>query len=253
MLTPERHQMILSLLKEKGNVSIHELVDLTGASESTLRRDLNELEEMNLLRRVHGGASLVHPKLEEPTMLEKSGWREREKRAIAKYAASLIAERDSIFIDAGTTTSHMIPYIPYENIIVVTNGVNIAIDLLKRNIRTILLGGNLKAGTLALIGRDAILTLKQYRFDKCFLGMNGVDKKHGLTTPDPDEAYIKQLALEFSDEKYILCDAGKFSEVTFAKVADLSQAQIITDDGLEEEVQQEYNELTRLKVIQIRP
>jgi DeoR family fructose operon transcriptional repressor len=249
MLTPERHQLILALLKEKDVLRIHELVEATGASESTIRRDLSELEEQRLLKRVHGGASVLHNKIEEPTVLEKAVKREREKMAIAKYAASLINEHDSVFIDAGTTTYQMLPYLPHENIVVVTNGVDIALQLTKRNIKTILLGGELKAATLSLVGREAVRSISQYRFDKCFLGMNGIDKHHGLTTPDPDEAYIKQLALQFSDECFVLGDSDKFSRVTFAKVGDLRGVTLITDDGLCEDEQLEYGRLTTLKVV----
>ncbi|MFY0544059.1 DeoR/GlpR family DNA-binding transcription regulator [Brevibacillus sp. H7] len=249
MLTPERHQLILTLLKEKDVVRIHELVEATGASESTIRRDLSELEEQRLLKRVHGGASTIQNKIEEPTILEKAVRHEREKIAIAKYAAGLVKERDSIFIDAGTTTYQMLHYLPYDNIVVVTNGVDIALQLIKRNIKTILLGGELKAATLSLVGREAVKSISQYRFDKCFLGMNGIDKHHGLTTPDPDEAYVKQLALQYSDERFVLCDSDKFSRVTFAKVGDLRGITVITDDGLCEEEQQEYGRLTTLKVV----
>jgi DeoR family fructose operon transcriptional repressor len=249
MLTPERHQLILTLLKEKDVVRIHELVEATGASESTIRRDLSELEEQRLLKRVHGGASALQNKIEEPSIPEKAVKHEKEKMAIAKVAASLVKERDSIFIDAGTTTYQMLPYLPTNHIIVVTNGVDIALQLIKRNIKTILLGGELKAATLSLVGREAIKSISQYRFDKCFLGMNGIDKDHGLTTPDPDEAYIKQLALQFSDERFVLCDSNKFSRVTFAKVGDLQGITVITDDGLCEEEQQAYGRLTKLKVV----
>lgn len=248
MLTPERHQLILNLLKEKSVVRIQELVELTEASESTLRRDLSELEENHLLIRVHGGASAIHQKLEEPTVHEKAVKQEKEKITIAKYAAQLINDRDTVFIDAGTTTSQMVPYLP-QNIVVVTSSIHIVLDLLKRNIKTILLGGELKTGTLALVGPEAIKSISQFRFDKCFLGMNSVHLRHGLTTPDPDEAYIKQLALQFSDERYVLCDSDKFSRISFAKVADLNQVQIITDNGLDQQVLDQYRKLTKVEAV----
>lgn len=248
VLTPERHQLILTLLKDKDVIRIHELVEATGASESTIRRDLSELEEMHALRRVHGGAASIQNKIEEPTILEKAVKHEKEKMAIAKFAASLVNERDSIFIDAGTTTFHMIPFLP-ENIIVVTNGVDLALQLMKRQLKTILVGGELKAATLSLVGRDAVRSISQYRFDKCFLGMNGIDKVHGLTTPDPEEAYVKQLVLQYSDQSFILCDSNKFSRVTFAKVGDLNQVNVITDDGLDEEEQHVYHKITKIKVV----
>ncbi|HJV44314.1 MAG TPA: DeoR/GlpR family DNA-binding transcription regulator [Bacillota bacterium] len=251
MLTPERHQIIIDLIKEKDVVRIHEFVEATGASESTIRRDLSELEEKNQLRRVHGGAALFQNKLEEPTFLEKSVKHEKEKLAIARYAAGLVKDKDSIYLDAGTTTFHMIEHLIGKNIVVVTNGVNIAVELKKHDIKTIVLGGELKAATLAVVGRSTISTISQYRFDKCFLGINGIDREHGLTTPDPDEAYIKQLALQLSDQRYILCDSHKFSKVTFAKVSDLDDLHIITDEHLDPAEQQEYQKITDLKVVKI--
>ena len=90
MLITERHQLILKLLKEKENVKIHELVELTNTSESTLRRDLDQLEKQNYLKRVHGGASLLQRKRDEPSVFEKITQNLEEKAKIAKYAAELI-------------------------------------------------------------------------------------------------------------------------------------------------------------------
>lgn len=249
MLTPERHQLILSMLKDKDTVRLHEFVEATGASESTIRRDLSDLEEQSLLKRVHGGASSLQNKIEEPTMQEKSVKYEQEKTAIAKYAASLVNERDSIFIDAGSTTSRMVPFLAYDNIVVVTNSPDIAIQLIKQKIRTFLIGGELKAATWSVVGRDAIKSIGQYRFDKCFIGTNGIDPTHGLTTPDPDEAYVKQMALQFSDRRYVLSDSHKFNRVTFAKIGDLVDVVIVTDDGLSEEDQHVYSKLSNVKVV----
>jgi DeoR family transcriptional regulator, fructose operon transcriptional repressor len=245
LLGPERHQLILSMLQGKSVLHIQEIIDITGASESTIRRDLSELEEKKLLKRVHGGCTYFHNKIEEPTVTEKSAVYDAEKRAIGLYAASLVKSGDCIFIDAGTTTLHMVPFLEGKDIIAVTNGLNTATELLGCQIRTILLGGDLKAPTLSLVGRGAVTSIQQYRFDKCFLGMNGVDERMGFTTPDPSEAYIKQLALALSDEKYVLSDSSKLSQVTFAKVADLHDCTIITDSGAEE-VKQTYGKKTTM-------
>ncbi|WCK56730.1 DeoR/GlpR family DNA-binding transcription regulator [Aneurinibacillus sp. Ricciae_BoGa-3] len=245
MLGPERHQLILSMLQDKSVLHIQEIIDTTGASESTIRRDLSELEEKKLLKRVHGGCTHFHNKIEEPTVTEKTAVYDAEKRAIGRHAASLVKTKDCIFIDAGTTTLHMIPFLAGKDIIAVTNGLNTATELLSVQVRTILLGGDLKAPTLSLVGRGAVISIQQYRFDKCFLGMNGVHEHMGFTTPDPGEAYIKQLAVSLSDEKYVLCDSSKLSQVTFAKVADLQDCTIITDNGADE-VKQAYSKKTKM-------
>lgn len=97
MLTPERHQLILKLLKEKELVKVQEFIEVTGASESTIRRDLSQLEEEQMLKRVHGGASLIRSKRIELSVIEKSAKNIQDKRNIAEYAASIINEGDCIF------------------------------------------------------------------------------------------------------------------------------------------------------------
>ena len=96
------------------------------------------------------------------------------------------------------------------------------------SIRTFLLGGRLKNTTKAIIGVEAANDLKRFRFNKAFLGINGVHEKYGLTTPDPDEAEIKRTALERSEKGYVIADKSKFGYVSFVKVADVTDATIIT-------------------------
>lgn len=248
MLTPERHQLILQLVKEKPIVKIQELVDLTGTSESTIRRDLTVLEEGKFLKRVHGGAARLKGKLEEPSMVEKSSKNLQEKRAIAQYAASLVEEGDSIYLDAGSTILEMISFLTVKDIVVVTNGLMHLPQLLNKNIETYVIGGYAKPKTNAIIGRGALASLEQYRFDKCFLGVNGIHPHSGYTTPDQEEAMIKQKAMSISREAFVLADDSKFSEITFAKIADLHEATIITNT-LEEEMKGQYTSKTSIKVV----
>lgn len=248
MLTPERHQLILQLIKEKSIVKIQELLDITGASESTIRRDLTVLEEEKFLKRIHGGAARLKGKLQEPSMNEKSSKNLHEKRQIAKFAASLIEEGDSVYLDAGSTVKEMIPFLPAKDIVVVTNGLMHLRDLMDRNIETYVIGGYAKPKTNAVIGRGAVASLEQYRFDKCFLGVNGIHPHSGFTTPDQEEAMIKSKAIFLSRETYVLADESKFSEITFAKIADLPEAAIITN-SLDEDTKGQYTSKTTIKVV----
>lgn len=247
MLESERHDKILKLLKEKNTVKIHELVELTDSSESTIRRDLTYLENRKFLKRVHGGAARLQGKLQEPTMIEKSSKNHQAKQRIAQYAVGLIEQGDSIYLDAGSTILEMIHHLP-ENIVVVTNGTTHLPLLLEKNIRTYLIGGFVKPSTKAIIGRDALASLQHYRFDKCFMGVNGIHPHYGYTTPDQEEATIKELAISLSREAYILADDTKFTEVAFAKIADIDAATIITND-LEQDVKKQYAGKTEIKVV----
>ncbi|MBU8877988.1 DeoR/GlpR family DNA-binding transcription regulator [Bacillus sp. FJAT-29790] len=248
MLTPERHRAILNLLKEKNVVKIQELVDVTNTSESTIRRDLSQLEEEKFLKRIHGGAARLQGKLLEPSMSEKSTKNLQQKRKIAQYAAGLVEKGDCIYLDAGSTIIEMIPFLPIDDIVVVTNGLMHVNALLERNIRTFLIGGFAKPKTGAIIGRGAIASLEHYRFDKCFMGVNGIHPLSGYTTPDQEEAMIKQLAISISREVYVLADQTKFSEIAFAKIADIHQADIITNE-LDIDNKEQYMSKTTIKVV----
>lgn len=244
MLTPERHQLILQLVREKKVVKLQQLVEQTESSESTIRRDLVQLEKGRLLKRVHGGAAVLTGKGEEPTMIEKSSKNSQIKKQIAKYAASFVAKGDCIYLDAGSTTFEMIPYLTDKEVTVVTNGLMHIEALVENNIRAYLLGGMMKSRTKALIGAMAQESMGQYRFDKCFLGANGVHEQLGYTTPDPEEASLKKMALTLANEGYFLIDESKFAEVAFAKIASVEEATIITN-ALEEE-QEEYKRKTNV-------
>ena len=230
LLITERHRLILELLKEKENVKIHDLVELTNSSESTLRRDLDQLEKQNYLKRVHGGASLLQRKREELSMVEKSTQNLKEKSMIAKYAAKLIEDGDCVYLDAGTTTYQMIQYLEGKNIVAVTNGIDHLDALLEMDINTYIIGGNVKKVTRAMIGSNAYESIQNYRFDKCFIGTNAIHHELGFTTPDPEEAQLKAKAIALSREPFILTDHRKFGEVSFSKFADLHQAKIITNE-----------------------
>ncbi|MCQ9210716.1 DeoR/GlpR family DNA-binding transcription regulator [Granulicatella seriolae] len=228
MLTEKRHQAILEALEKQNIVQMQELVNKLGVSESTIRRDLSILEDEGQLTRVHGGAKRNFMIEAEPNVQEKSVRFAHDKKAIAKQAASLVEDGDVIYIDAGTTTLAMIPYLVGKKLTVVTNGIQHAALLSELGIDPILIGGKLKAGTQAIIGATAVKQLHNYRFRKAFLGMNGVDLHMGFTTPDEEEATMKETAVELSSQSYILIDASKFSKVSFCQVASLKDATIIT-------------------------
>lgn len=219
MITQKRFDLIIQLLKEKEFLTLQELIQMTGCSASTIRRDLSKLQKMGKLQRVHGGATLKNTALSEPEMSEKKERNIQEKREIGKLAAEQIEDRDCIYIDAGTTTFEMIDYIEAKEIVAVTNGLTHVEALLKRGIKTLIIGGDVKANTLASVGPRAIETLKHYHFDKVFIGMNGIDTEGRLTTPDEQEAYVKENAMKVGQHIFILIDSSKFGHTYFAGVS----------------------------------
>lgn len=249
MLTPERYQLIIDQIDKRDVVKIQELISMTNASESTIRRDLSTLEERGFLKRVHGGASKLSNSRLEPDMLEKSSKNLQDKLKIAETAAALLEEGDCIYLDAGTTTLHMIEFIDKaKDIVVVTNGVMHIEALIRKGIPFYLLGGYVKHRTGAMIGGASLTAISQYRFDKSFLGVNGVHIEAGFTTPDPDEALLKTKAVRQAKTAYVLADPSKFGEISFSAFADLSDAAIITTDA-DELTFDNYQEKTVVKVV----
>lgn len=230
MLNEERYRRILRRLQKKGIVKLQELCTLLEASESTVRRDLADLEERGLLRRVHGGAAL--PAMSggfEPEMVEKSVVNVPQKQKIAEMASGLVRSGEAVYLDAGTTTLAMIPYLKGKSITVVTNGLPQADALLEADIPSYLLGGLAKKRTKAVVGSLALDNLGRFRFDRCFLGANGVHPDAGYTTPDPEEAALKRRTSELSSLTYMLADSSKIGNIAFTRIMGLERATLIAE------------------------
>ena len=247
MLAELRMEVILAELEREQAVSVAHLCQVTGASEATIRRDLNELARRGKLNKVHGGALPIREEFrgEEPNMDVKRQLHNPEKLRIAQYAAGLISDDDVVYLDAGSTVMHMVDYIQAPNAIFVTNSVECAMRLPRRGLRAYVLGGVIKPGTLAVIGSEAVAGIKKYNFTKTFLGTNGIAVEPGFTTPDPEEAMLKSAAAAQARETWMLADSSKFGTITAASVLPLGGARIVTD-LLDD---RRYLEYTDIKVV----
>ena len=244
MLKSKRKQLILEKVMKDKFVSLEYLVKALDTSESTVRRDLDELESERKLRRVHGGAESLHFLQEEESNQEKSIKNIQEKTRIAQKAASLIQEYDVIFIDAGTTNELLVNELHDPSVTVVTNSIHHATKLVERNIPTVIIGGVVKRSTDASIGGVALNQIGQLNFDKAFIGMNGIDDGF-FTTPDMEEGAVKRAILENAKRTYVLADSSKLGQTSFAKVAPISRARLITNQT-ESEVIQKIKEKTEV-------
>lgn len=231
MLTEKRQEEILKLVNKNGSVTVQELKDIFDASESTIRRDLNALHDMGVLVKVFGGAVKNESKIqvkEEKVSLRMEQNRE-EKQKIAQFAASLIEPDDFVYLDAGTTTGAMIPFIQETKATFVTNAVSHALMLAEKGMHVILIGGEMKASTEAIVGNEAYQNMQKYNFTKGFFGTNGVDKNAGFTTPDVNEALVKECAIKHSQAPYVLCDSAKFYQICPVRFAEFLDAIVVTD------------------------
>ena len=231
MLLRKRHQEILRLLENRKSVTLQELMEEFSASESTIRRDLTALHKEGKLVKVFGGAVLAgdtfHTKDEKVSNREEVN--RTEKIKIARYAASMIKKDDFVYLDAGTTTGYMIDYIQERSATYVTNGVSHARRLAAMGFKTMIIGGELKGSTEAVIGSFALQMLQMYHFTRGFFGTNGVTKHEGFTTPDASEALVKRKAMEQCRKAYVLSDASKFGQISSVTFRDFKEAEVITD------------------------
>lgn len=224
MLTNKRHGEILRLLEQKGSISLQELKDTLDASESTIRRDLTLLHEQGRLVKVFGGAvACENLNQSDELILNRQIQNVDAKQTVAHYAAGLIRPKDMVFLDAGSTTECLIPYLPAEAVYV-TNAPGHAQRMSRKGLRVILLGGMMKQTTEAVVGTIASTQLENYNFNIAFLGTNGVSTHAQLSTPDPEEAMVKRMVIRRAMNAYVVCDHTKFnriSPVTFAQIEDV--------------------------------
>ena len=231
MLQEERHNRILSEIAVKGAVKVTDLAKMLDASESTIRRDIIELDSQGKVKKVFGGAVALERSIKTVAedMVSKANVRGKEKESIARYAASLISDNDFVFIDAGTTTERMIDFIDNKTVTYVTNGITHGKKLSERGLRVYITGGKLKTDTWSIVGVEAVSFLNKCNFTKCFMGANGIDPVRGFTTPNMDEALLKAEAMKRSSMVYILADGAKFGCIAAASFGKLEDACVITD------------------------
>lgn len=247
MLAEERYNAILRELEMRGAVTVQELCDRLKISESTARRDLITLGRQGRLIKVRGGATRAGGNFlsGEPDVPTKQRLHTAEKDRIARYAAAQIDDNDFVYIDAGTTTGRMIDYIENSRATFVTNGIVHARKLIQKGCRAYIVGGQIKLSTQAVVGTLASGMLRQYNFTKAFLGANGISLSRGFTTPDPEEALLKNEACRQAFASFVLADSSKFGLVSAVTFLGLDEACILTDRIPEEK----YGKAARIQEI----
>ncbi|WP_298610088.1 DeoR/GlpR family DNA-binding transcription regulator [uncultured Thiothrix sp.] len=214
MLTKQRHQYLLDLLQQQGQVIAKTIAEELALSEDTIRRDLRELAKQGLVQRVHGGALPISPALGDFNTRLQIG--SEEKAQIAKAAVSLIQAGQTIFLDGGTTTQQVVRQLPKDlTLTVVTHSPSIALDLVAYpNIEVILIGGKLFKHSIVTVGASALEAIHQLRVDLYFMGVTGVHASYGLTTGDLEEATMKRAISQQAAETIVLASSEKLDKVS---------------------------------------
>lgn len=239
LYSEERKQLILEYLQQNARATVQELSKCLEVSESTIRRDLKELEEARLLSRTHGGAIASQTVNFEPTYKEKEDQFKREKEALARVALKWVEEGDTILLDSGTTIFHLVQELKsFSRLTIVTNSLIFAQELQGvHGIEVIVTGGTLRRETQSLVGPIAEQALDKIRVDKAFIATNGLDLTEGLTTPNLHEAAMKSKMIKTAQTIILLTDHSKVGKVTFAKFAEITDVHMcIIDDQVSESV-----------------
>jgi DeoR family transcriptional regulator of aga operon len=229
----QRHNQIVSTVVERGLIEVGELASIYDVSQATIRRDLETLEHQQLVSRTHGGAR-PHEAFNDMPLTYKRADNFAEKRAIAEEAAGYVDGALVIGMTGGTTVSEFARSLPHRsNLTVVTNALNIAIDLLQnQGLRVFVAGGEVRSSSEEAVGPSAEAFLSGYNIDVAFLGVDGVDPRAGCTNYDPIGARVNRAMGERAKRVVVLADSTKIGRVTLAPVCAMSEVDVlITDSG----------------------
>lgn len=243
MLLAKRLEEITKILERDKSVDVNTLSQKLGVTGKTIRQDLDKLEEMDLIERVHGGAVLKRSSNSIFPIIERKQTNLAEKRRIAKTACSYIDEGDIIYLDSGTTTLPIAELLGDKRITVVTNDPFIEHELLyKDNIALYVIGGKLRReeGAYTLVGSTAQKDILQYNINKYLLATSAIDLNKGLMIFSSEEAEIKKTVIGVSKKVICVCDYTKFHKMAIFTICPIDDIDVlITDDRISEEDRQE--------------
>ena len=237
MLNRERQSMIIDLLNQNKCVQIMDLAEKFNVSVATIRRDLKELEEQQLINRIYGGAVLTESPTLQPFFPRTNHHRE-EKSSLGAMAASMIREGETIVLDIGTTVLEIAKNIKdKKNLMVFSNSLPVLNELEScRDIQVLSMGGKLQPSMHALTGSIAEQTLNNFYVDKAFIGVAGISIEYGLTNFDQGSAELCAAIIRRARQTILVADSSKFGKTNFAVVGSLDSIHtVITDDGIPEQ------------------
>jgi len=232
MLAIERRNAILEKLQSEKKVVVSELATLFEVSEETIRRDLEKLEREGLVVKSYGGAVLnENVNFDLPFNIRKNR-NVVGKQRIAELVAEMVREGDKIFLDASSTAVAVAKAIKQKkDVTVVTNSLEIAIELLDAPFcKVISTGGEVAGTSLALLGQITDKAIRSYYMDKAIVSSKGIDMELGFTDSDERHAYNKKSMLSSARVKILAVDSSKFDRIAFAKICDMQDVTAVVTD-----------------------
>ncbi|HEY1901724.1 MAG TPA: DeoR/GlpR family DNA-binding transcription regulator [Terracidiphilus sp.] len=240
MMAEERRTQILQIVRSTGRVKVNVLARRFNTSAVTIRNDLNELHQRGLVLRSHGGAVLPDKILRESPVYERLKAYSGEKQRIGAMAASLIHDGETIILDSGTTTLEIARQLKkMQGLQVITNGVNIAAELLDaRDVQVFIVGGTVRGESASISGRFTEEMFDQFSADKLFLSGAGCDLDFGVSGANLEETMVNRAMLRISREIILVADSSKFSRRSMTRIAPFAEIDtVISDISLDEEIQ----------------
>jgi len=233
--TIERQQEIVRLTQQLGKVSVKDLAERFLVSEVTVRSDLAILDQKKLLVRSRGGAMVNSELSRELSLKEKRHCYSALKQQLGEAVAALIKDGDRVILDSGTTTQQVAANLGYhKDLIVMTNGLNIAMELAQSDeVEVMLTGGLLRKKSMSFYGSLAEKSLRDYNFNKLVLGVDGFDLRCGLTTHFEKEASLNRLMCDIATEIIVVTDSSKFDQQAFHVICATNAIHtLVTDSGI---------------------
>lgn len=248
MLKEQRQAFIRDEIKKNGFASVDNLVAQMDSSYSTVRRDIDELAEMGVLVRVHGGAvatATTNTSYEPPFNVRQDLF-EKEKQRIAKAAHDLIQPNETLLLSGGTTVLALAKTLnDISPLYIATNDMMSAMELARKsNVDLMVLGGNLRKHHYSLNGYFTESMIRQIHADKVFIGVDAIDFEIGMMNFSAEEIQTKKYMINAAHQVIVLCDHSKFERIAFVNICQLSDVNIIiTGKELAPEYVDRINEL----------
>lgn len=218
-----RQRQIVEFARTRGRVEVLALAEELNVASETIRRDLKVLAGRRMLKRVHGGAIPLETAAFESTVEYRSQVDLAQKHRIAAAAADLLHGAETVYLDEGFTPRLIAEQLADQELTVVTSSLLAAEALAHSSTATVmLLGGRMRGRTLATVDNWAVERLRSLVIDVAYLGTNGITPEHGLTTPDPAVAAVKQTAVSVAMRRILVAADSKFGETSFCRFADVS-------------------------------
>lgn len=248
MTNHRRIDNMSKLIKQKGSLSVKELIDHFQVSDMTIRRDLKELESSGSFHRFHGGIRY----LKEEPLSKREETQLNEKKKIVEYCISILEEGDSIILDSGTTTYQLaiaLTESSVSDLTIITHSLNIAFKLKhKKGIKLIMVGGEFREKSSSFIGNTTYQMYSDIFANKAFISAGGITEM-GFSTANFSESTIKRLIIQNSEKSFLVADSKKFGYQSLSRFAPLNAvSNIITTKHLNKEWK-EKPELKKIPII----